>query len=85
MIIEPPFSLDFYITSKGTANKPYELYFVDGYEDISWFLVRKAFISSSIDNSFGDKMNQMNNVMARARDINDRYQEKCEEWDENLF
>jgi len=85
LVIEPPFSLDFYITSKGTANKPYELYFVDGYEDISWFLVRKAFISSSIDDSFGDKMNQMNNVMTRARDINDRYQEKCEEWDENQF
>ena len=43
----------------------------------SWFLIRKAFISSSIEQSFKDKMAQMDKVMQRARDINAQYEGKC--------
>ena len=74
---EAPFSFDFYITGRSGSNEQYDQYFVRDYENQSWFMIRKSFISSNIEESFNDKMQQMDVVMARAKAIDQQYEEKC--------
>jgi len=73
-----PFGLDFYIVS-GTSNvdAKYKETFVKNYKDSAWFVLRKAYASSSIEKTFMEKMNNMEQVVKETEEIHEQYREKC--------
>ena len=71
--------MDFYLTTSDldTVDQYYQ-YFINGYEDAQWYIIRRAFISASIPAAFDAKMDNMEQVLDRVDKIDLQFNKKCD-------